>query len=211
MAPRPTSVEPFDWDNASKYLHVPILRKLFRELTDPSYLDEWDNLTEVMEWAAEASIAWSGGCSSPSSTKPKRSSISMSRFLEAFDPELRKELGVWYTPTEIVQLHGRPGRRSPGEDLQLPMVWPIRVFMFSTRAAAPARIWWKFSGDRDDACRARRRRFAGERLKNAATERVFGFEILPAPFVVAHFNWVCSCKALAAPLSTRSTSAPACI
>ena len=24
-------------------------------------------------------------------------------FLEAFDPELRKELGVWYTPPEIVQ------------------------------------------------------------------------------------------------------------
>ena len=22
--------------------------------------------------------------------------------LEAFDPELRKDLGVWYTPTEIV-------------------------------------------------------------------------------------------------------------
>ena len=24
-------------------------------------------------------------------------------FLEAFDPELRKELGVWYTPSEVVQ------------------------------------------------------------------------------------------------------------
>ena len=24
-------------------------------------------------------------------------------FLEAFDPELRKDLGVWYTPPEIVQ------------------------------------------------------------------------------------------------------------
>src|SRR5258705_12674163 len=23
-------------------------------------------------------------------------------FLEAFDPELRKELGVWYTPTEVI-------------------------------------------------------------------------------------------------------------
>ena len=24
-------------------------------------------------------------------------------FLEAFDPELRKQLGVWYTPPEIVK------------------------------------------------------------------------------------------------------------
>ena len=29
-------------------------------------------------------------------------------FLEAFDPELRKELGVWYTPPEIVRVHGGP-------------------------------------------------------------------------------------------------------
>jgi len=25
------------------------------------------------------------------------------RFLEAYDPELHKDLGVWYTPPEIVQ------------------------------------------------------------------------------------------------------------
>src|SRR5262249_46127440 len=43
----------FDWEKASKYLHVAILRKLFRELTDPAQLTDWDNLTEVMDWAAD--------------------------------------------------------------------------------------------------------------------------------------------------------------
>ena len=31
-----------------------------------------------------------------------RYSSSYEPFLEAFDPELRKELGVWYTPNEVV-------------------------------------------------------------------------------------------------------------
>jgi hypothetical protein len=48
-----SSRDKFDWEKASKYLRVPILRKLFRELTDPANLDAWDNLTEVMLWAAD--------------------------------------------------------------------------------------------------------------------------------------------------------------
>ena len=30
----------FDWDKAANFLHVPILRKLFRELADRTQLDE---------------------------------------------------------------------------------------------------------------------------------------------------------------------------
>jgi hypothetical protein len=46
--------ERFDWERSPHYLRVPILRKLFRELTDPEQLRKWDNLTEVMGWAADA-------------------------------------------------------------------------------------------------------------------------------------------------------------
>ena len=47
------AAERFDWEKAPHYLHVPILRKLFRELTDPTQLESWENLTEVMGWAAD--------------------------------------------------------------------------------------------------------------------------------------------------------------
>ena len=38
-------------------------------------------------------------------------------------------------------------------------------------------------------------------LKRAATERVFGFEIMPAPFVVAHLQVGLTLQTLDAPLS----------
>lgn len=44
----PTAGDRFDWERAPHYLHVPILRKLFRDLTDPANLTEWDSLAEVM-------------------------------------------------------------------------------------------------------------------------------------------------------------------
>ena len=39
-------------------------------------------------------------------------------FLEAFDPELRKELGVWYTPNEVVAyMVARVDKALRGEEL----------------------------------------------------------------------------------------------
>ena len=41
----------------------------------------------------------------------------------------------------------------------------------------------------------------GARVKQAATERVFGFEIMPAPFVVAHLQVGLTMQALDAALA----------
>ena len=45
----------------------------------------------------------------------------------------------------------------------------------------------------------------GSRVKKAAMERVFGFEIMPAPFVVAHLQVGITMQALGAPLSEDGT------
>ena len=45
----------------------------------------------------------------------------------------------------------------------------------------------------------------GSRVKQAATQRVFGFEIMPAPFVVAHLQVGLTMQALDAPLSDDGT------
>ena len=45
----------------------------------------------------------------------------------------------------------------------------------------------------------------GAYVKKAATERVFGFEIMPAPFVVAHLQVGLTMQALKAPLSDDGT------
>ena len=49
----------------------------------------------------------------------------------------------------------------------------------------------------------------GARVKQAATQRVFGFEIMPAPFVVAHLQVGLTMQDLDAPLATTGMSAPA--
>jgi type I restriction-modification system DNA methylase subunit len=64
-------------------------------------------------------------------------------FLAAFDPELRKQLGVWYTPREIVRYMVERVDQVLRSELGLadgladPSVW-IR-----TLAAELAPIWWK--------------------------------------------------------------------
>ena len=45
----------------------------------------------------------------------------------------------------------------------------------------------------------------GAHIKKAATERVFGFEIMPAPFVVAHLQVGLTMQSLDAPLSDDGT------
>ena len=45
----------------------------------------------------------------------------------------------------------------------------------------------------------------GARVKQAATERVFGFEIMPAPFVVAHLQVGLALQDLGAPLADDGT------
>ena len=47
---------------------------------------------------------------------------------------------------------------------------------------------------------------AGARVKQAATQRVFGFEIMPAPYVVAHLQVGLAMQELGAPLSDDDDS-----
>src|SRR5262249_1541973 len=110
-------------------------------------------------------------------------------FLEAFDPDLRKQLGVWYTPPEVVKYmvgrvdqvlkadFGRPdGLADPGVYVLDPCCG-TGAYLVEVLHVIAATL----------ADRGEGGLLAG-RLKQAATERVFGFEILPAPFVVAHLQ-----------------------
>ena len=92
----------FDWRNAVWHLRAPVLRALYQQLSDPGRLQPL-GLVEVLDWTSAAldrvdRVAFfdrfSEGEAVPYFYEP---------FLEAFDPDLRKPLGVWYTPTEVVR------------------------------------------------------------------------------------------------------------
>jgi predicted helicase len=60
-------------------------------------------LVEVLNWAGDALNQVEPAVSFTRFEEHHAVQYFYESFLEAFDPRLRKELGVWYTPREIVQ------------------------------------------------------------------------------------------------------------
>ena len=123
-------------------------------------------------------------------------------FLEAFDPGLRKQLGVWYTPSEVVRYMVARVDRALRDDLGIsdgPAADNVYVLdpccgTGAYLAEVLRRIAANLEGRGLGA-------LAGARVKQAALERVLGFEIMPAPFVVAHLQVGLTLQDLDAPLA----------
>ena len=123
-------------------------------------------------------------------------------FLEAFDPDLRKQLGVWYTPAEVVRYMVARVDRALKDDLGISNgLAAENVYVLDPCCGTGAylaevlrRIATNLEGQGLGA-------LTGARVKRAATERVFGFEIMPAPFVVAHLQVGLTMQDLDAPLT----------
>ena len=200
---RQTSVPtgPFNWHEAVWHLRAPVLRALFQQLSDPGKLQPL-GLVEVLDWTAaaldrvdrEAFFAkFNEGEAVPYFYEP---------FLEAFDPALRKQLGVWYTPAEVVRYMVARVDRALKDDLGIADgLAAENVYVLDPCCGTGAflaetlrRIAANLEGSGVGA-------LTGARVKQAATKRVFGFEIMPAPFVVAHLQVGLTMQALDAPLS----------
>ncbi len=126
-------------------------------------------------------------------------------FLQAFDPELRKQLGVWYTPTEVVRYMVARVDKALKDDLGIADgLAGENVYVLDPCCGTGAylaevlrRIAANLEGKGLGA-------LTGARVKQAAIQRVFGFEIMPAPFVVAHLQVGLTMQELGAPLSEDS-------
>ena len=186
VATSPRSV--FDWYSSARYLRVPILRKLFHLISEPGQLDEL-NLSEALDWAAGALNRVNHQAFFAQFNEGEAVQYFYEPFLEAFDPELRKELGVWYTPIEIVKYMVARVDTVLRTELNRPdgLADPD-VYVLDSCCGTGAylvevlhKIAETLQAKGDDALLA-------ADLKKAAMERVFGFEILPAPFVVAHLQ-----------------------
>ena len=97
------TVGKFDWRYVGFILTVPnLIRTLFEEIAKPSRLKPL-GLMEVLDRTGEALNRIDGGGFFKSFDTEQAVQYFYEPFLEAFDPQLRKELGVWYTPAEIVR------------------------------------------------------------------------------------------------------------
>jgi len=168
----PKSPDRFDWRLAQWTLRVPMIRALFQQVATPGHV-------EVLDWTASALNRVDRAEFFARFQEQDAVQYFYEPFLEAFDPELRKELGVWYTPREIVQYMVARTHAVLREELGLEdgLADP-NVYVLDPACGTGAylvevlkTIADTLKGKGDDGLIA-------DDVKRAARERVFGFEIL---------------------------------
>jgi hypothetical protein len=110
-------------------------------------------------------------------------------FLQAFDPHLRKELGVWHTPPEIVKyMVGRVDQLLRSELGIADGLADDNVYILDPAAGTGSYVVEVARRIHQTLTEQGHGALAAAKTKKALTTRVFGFEILPAPYVVAHLQ-----------------------
>jgi hypothetical protein len=186
---KPQRAADFDWKSAAWSLHVPMISALFDQVATPTQLGPL-GLVEVLNWTAAALNRVDRAAFFARFVEDHAVQYFYEPFLEAFDPELRKQLGVWYTPPEIVEYQVARVDTVLREELDIPdgLADP-RVFVLDPCCGTGKylmevlrRISQTLKEEKGEDA------LVNAEIKEAAQNRVFGFEILPAPFVVAHLQ-----------------------
>jgi hypothetical protein len=198
---KPRRTDAFDWKAAAWTLHVPMIKALFEQVATPTKLGPL-GLVEVLDWTAAALNRVDRPAFFEKFLETHAVQYFYEPFLEAFDPELRKELGVWYTPPEIVEYQVERVDTVLREELDIPdgLADP-RVFVLDLCCGTAAYLVQVI---RRIVQTIREEKHEGSlsivEAKQAAMKRVYGFEIMPAPFVVAHLQMGLLLQSLGVPL-----------
>jgi len=196
-----TSSAYFDWRTAVWHLQVPVMQALFGQIVTPAHVGPLD-LEDTLDWASSTLNRVERASFFNAFKEGKTVQYFYEPFLEAFDPELRKQLGVWYTPPEIVQYMVARVDTVLKEELNITdgLANP-NVFVLDPCCGTGSylvevlrQIYQTLKAKGEDALLA-------SDLKQATLKRVFGFEILPAPFVVSHMQLGLLLQNLGAPFS----------
>lgn len=185
---QPDRDDRFTWRLAGAYLHLPVLQSLFSQLAQQARLRSL-GLIEVLDWTDSALARVQRTPFFAAFSDDQAVQYFYEPFLEAFDPVLRQELGVWYTPREIVQYQVARVDQALRSELGIedgladPRVYVLDpccgtgAYLVEVVKAIAATL--RARGDDD---------LLASDLISAVTNRIFGFELLPAPFVVAHLQ-----------------------
>jgi len=185
---QPDRRDTFNWKMASWTLRVPMIHALFEQLAQPSRLrplglaEVLDRVNAVLNRVDRP--AFFGQFAATGAVQ-----YFYEPFLHAFDPELRKQLGVWYTPPEIVRYMVARVDTVLREELGITdgLADP-QVFILDPCCGTGAYLTEVLRHIKDKLDEQGLGGLAAAKLKQAALERVFGFELLPAPYVVAHLQ-----------------------
>lgn len=196
----------FDIDDAHDFLPIPFLNALLHDLRHPSRMKhlglESHMLRAVRTLNRVDRTLFRGRMTFP--TLDGETSIAAityfyEPFLEAFDPQLREELGVWYTPPEIVRYQvrrvhhvlktelGRARGLADPEVIVLDPCCGTGAYLLEVARCIAEEL--TAEGDASTV---------GLELTDAFQSRVMGFEILTAPFAIAQLQLFLLLKELGA-------------
>jgi hypothetical protein len=178
----------FDWRLAEWSLHVPMVRALYEQVATPTHLQPL-GLVELLTWASQTLDRVDRTAFFAAFDDEHAVQYFYEPFLEAFDPELRRQMGVWYTPVEVVRYMVERVDRALRTELLIadgladPNVWVLDPACGTGSFVVEVlrRIERTLRDKGEDAGVA-------AELKAAAIRRVAGFEIMPAPFIVSHWQ-----------------------
>lgn len=193
----------FDWKSAAFTLNVPMVKALFEQIATPSKLGAL-GLMPILDRTAEALNrvnqveffkTFDTGAAVQHFYEP---------FLQAYDPVLRKKLGVWYTPPEIVSyMVERVDRVLRTELGRVDGLADKNVFILDPCCGTGAYVVAVLRKIEETLRAQGSDALIGDDIKQAARERVFGFELLSAPFVTAHWRVGSYLAELGAPLDAK--------
>lgn len=192
----------FRWRDLGEYLKIPFLGALFHEFRHPARLREL-GLAEHLDRAAATlarvdeerffgRFAMPEVVSAPGAAESPATHAILyfyEPFLEAFDPELRKELGVWYTPQEIVRYQVRKVDRLLRDELDCPRGFADpRVVVLDPCCGTGAYLIEVLRSVATQLQSEGAGAALAASLRKAFRDRIIGFEILTAPFVIAQLQ-----------------------
>lgn len=197
---RSKSKELFRWENLAEHLQIPFLAELYYEFQHPRRIQEL-GLRPHLDLATETlhrvdADQFFRHFQLPSVRNQEEHTEATAAilyfyepFLEAFDPELRKHLGVWYTPREVVRyqvriidqmLRNELGCERGFADENVIVLDPCcgtGAYLIEVMRCVAEQL----ESEGSEA-------LTGQALLDAATRRLVGFELLTAPFVIAQLQ-----------------------
>ena len=188
----------FRWEDLAEYLKIPFLGGLFHEFRHPSRIKEL-RLAKHLDLATETLARvdperFFKRFQPPTLEEDTETTTTAimyfyEPFLEAFDPDLRKELGAWYTPNHVVRYQVAKIDHLLRNELDCSRGFADeRVVVLDPACGTGAYLVEVLRHTAGQLVNEGAQATLGAQLLDAISRRFIGFEILTAPFVVAQLQ-----------------------
>ncbi|MFC3605512.1 N-6 DNA methylase [Deinococcus soli (ex Cha et al. 2016)] len=176
-----------DRENIADDLHIPVITLLLDEVNTKRKLTQLD-LTGPVSRAIDLLRRVDAEPFLQSFQNGEAVTYFYEPFLDAFDPQLRKDLGIWYTPHEIIRYQITHVHQLLIDQLNIPQgLLDPNVTILDPATGTGGYLLELARFMRQELKKQGRSRI-GAQIKQAFQTRIYGFELLPAPFAIAHLQ-----------------------